>query len=125
VAFLHVVLFGQVLGGVALNIAGASCEYTASRFDPARREFSHSSYPAMWLATAAALASKTGRRSGSVLNAEQPFVFVEDGPEGPTEISVPAVRADSPVEALRIVSQHRRDGPKPSAIVNALRQQTR
>jgi hypothetical protein len=110
-AILHVVLFGQLLGAVTLNDAGAPSEYSAWRFEPAKREFGHSSYPAIWLGTAAALASKTGRRSLTVLDTESPFLYVEDGPDGPMEMPVPTARAESPVDALRIAAQHLRDQP--------------
>jgi len=106
IAMLHVVLFGQVLSAVALNNSGAPSEYSAWRFDPLGREFNHSSYPAIWLGWAAARASKTGRRSLTVLG-ETPFLYVEDGPEGPMEIPVTTVRAESPSDAMRIVAQHR------------------
>lgn len=108
IAMLHVVLFGQVLGAVALNNAGAPSEYSAWRFDPVAREFSHSSYPAIWLGWAAARASKLGHRSLTVFG-DKPFLYVEDGPEGPMEIPDPTLRADSLVDALRIVAQHQHD----------------
>jgi HNH endonuclease len=110
VAALHVVLFGQVLGAVPLNRAAAPSEYSAWRFDPVARDFAHSSYPAIWLATAAARAAREGRSSVTVLD-DEPFVFIEDGPEGPMEIPGPTLRADSPVDALRIVARHRRHQP--------------
>jgi hypothetical protein len=107
VAVLHVVLFGQVLGAVALNHAGAPSpsNYSAWRFDPVAHDFSHSSYPAIWLDTAAARAARSGRRSVAILN-DQPFVFIEDGPEGPMDIPGQTLRADSPADALRIVARH-------------------
>jgi hypothetical protein len=107
-AILYVVLFGQVLGAVAINNAGAPSEYSAWRFDPQQRVFSHSSYPAIYLATAAVRAEESGRRSVSVLDSEQSFIFIEDGPEGPKQIPGHTLSADSPVDALRIVAQHRR-----------------
>jgi hypothetical protein len=106
-AILYVVLFGQVLSAVPLNSAGAPSEWSAWRFDPLEREFSHSSYPAIWLATAASRAAREGRSSVTVLS-DSPFVFIEDGPKGPMDIPGPTIRADSPVDALRIVARHRR-----------------
>jgi hypothetical protein len=103
-AVLHVVLFGQVLGAVAINEAKASSEYSAWRFDPVAREFSHSSYPAIWLGTAAARASSTGRRSLTVLDG-QPFLYVEDGSDGPMDMPIPTIRADSPTDALSILAR--------------------
>jgi HNH endonuclease/SEC-C motif len=125
VAILHVVLFGQLLGAVALNNAGAPSEYSAWRFEPAKREFGHSSYPAIWLGTAAALASRTGRRSVSVLGTESPFLYVEDGPEGPMEIPAPTLRAESAVDALRIASRHLREEPSGLGSSGAEPQETR
>jgi HNH endonuclease/SEC-C motif len=113
VAVLHVVLFGQVLGAVPVNQAKAPSEYSAWRFDPVKRNFSHSSYPAIWLGTAAARASQTGRRSFTMLHG-QPFLYVEDGPGGPMDIPVPTVRADSPADALAIAARHA-DAKAPSA----------
>ena len=107
-AILYVVLFGQVLGAVVINNAGAPSEYSAWRFDPQRRDFGPSSYPAIWLGAAAARASATGRQSVTVLEPDHAFIFIEDGPEGPMGIPGPTQRADSPVDALRIVAQHRR-----------------
>lgn len=107
-AILYVVLFGQVLGAVAINNAGAASEYSAWRFDPQQRDFRPSSYPAIYLATAAVRAEESGRRSVSVLDGERSFIFVEDGPAGPMEIPGHTLPADSPVDALRIVAQHQR-----------------
>jgi hypothetical protein len=109
-AILYVVLFGQVLGAVAINRAGAPSEYSAWRFDPQQRDFGHSSYPAIWLGSAAARASATGRQSVTVLDPDRPFIFIEDGPERPMEIPAPTERADGPADALRIVAKHRRQG---------------
>jgi hypothetical protein len=105
-AILHVVLFGQVLGAVPINHADAPSEYSAWRFDPKKRNFSHSSYPAIYHAMVAVLATKTGRNAVSVLADDQSFTFIEDGPEGPMDFPVPTLRADSPVDALRIVANH-------------------
>lgn len=107
-AILYAVLFGQLLGAVAINAAGAASEYSAWRFEPTKREFNHSSYPAIWLGMAAALVSKTGRRSLSVVGTDNPFLYIEDGPEGPMDVPVPTQRAASAADALRIVAEHRR-----------------
>ena len=109
-AVLHVVLFGQVLGAVPINHAGARSPsmYTAWRFDPKKRDFSHTSYPAIWHAMVAMLATQTGRNVVSVLDPNRSFTFIEDGPEGPMDIPVPTRRADSPIDALRVVARHQR-----------------
>ena len=106
VAVLHVVLFGQLLGAVPINRTGAESEYSAWRFDPQKRDFSHSSYPAIWHAMAAVLATHTGRNVVSLLGGDTPFTFIEDGPQGPMDIPVPTVRADSPADGLRIIAKH-------------------
>jgi hypothetical protein len=105
-AVLHVVLFGQLLGAVPINGTGAESEYSAWRFDPQKRDFSHSSYPAIWHAMGAVLATQTGRNVVGLLGSDTPFTFIEDGPQGPMNIPVPTVRADSPADALRIIAKH-------------------
>ena len=122
-ALLHVVLFGQVLGAVAINNAGSASEYSAWRFDPTTRDFGHTTYPAIWYGTAAARASETGRRSLTILDGEHSFFYVEDGPDGPMEMPVPTRRADSPADALSIVAAHKR-GPAPAISDAACRRQT-
>lgn len=114
-AVLHVVLFGQLLGAVPINHAGAPSEYSAWRFNPENRDFGHSSYPAIWHAMTAVLATQSGRNVVSVLAEEQSFTFIADGPEGPMDIPVPTLRADSPTDALRIVAKHQRGAPTDSA----------
>jgi hypothetical protein len=106
VAVLHVVLFGQLLGAVPINRAGAESEYSAWRFEPQKRDFSHSSYPAIWHAMAAVLAIQTGRNVVSILGGDTPFTFIEDGSQGPMDIPVATVRVDSPADALRIIAKH-------------------
>ena len=44
----------------------------------------------------------------TVLDGDQSFIFIEDGPDGPMESLRIRCCADSPVDALRIVSEHRR-----------------
>lgn len=107
-AILHVVLFGQVLGAVPINHAGAPSpdQSTAWRFDPKKGDFSHTSYPAIWHAMVAVLAIRTGRNVVSGLDPKNSFTFIEDGPDGPMDIPVPTLRADSPVDALRVIAQH-------------------
>ena len=105
-AILHVVLFGQLLGAVPINRAGAASEYSAWRFEPKKREFGHSSYPAIYHGTVAAMATQTGRNVLSMMVGETPFTYIEDGPDGPMDIPVPTLRADSPADALRILTKH-------------------
>jgi hypothetical protein len=114
-AILHVVLFGQLLAAVPINHAGAASEYSAWRFNPEKRDFNHSSYPAIWHGMAAALATQGGRNVVSLLDDENSFTFIEDGPEGPMDIPLSTLRAESPIDALRIVAEHRRGGSSASA----------
>lgn len=107
-AILYVVLFGQVLGAVPINHVGAPSEYSAWRFDPHKRDFSHSSYPAVYHAMVAVRATETGRNAISLLDGDNSFTFIEDGTEGPMDIPVPTLRTDSPMDALRIVAKHER-----------------
>jgi hypothetical protein len=108
VAVLHVVLFGQLLGAVPINRAGVASDYSAWRFDPTKRDFNHSSYPAIYHAMVAVLATQSGRNAVTLLGGDTPFTFVEDGPHGPMDIPVSTLRAESPVDALRIVAKHQR-----------------
>jgi HNH endonuclease/SEC-C motif len=105
-AVLHVVIFGQVLGAVPINQAGAPSEYSAWRFDPKKRDFNHSSYPAIWHAMVAVLATQSGRNVVSVLAGKKPFTFIEDGAEGPMDIPVLTLRADSALDAVNIIARH-------------------
>lgn len=105
-AVLHAVLFGQLVGAVPMNRAGAASKYSAWRFEPQKRDFSHSSYPAIWHSMVAVLATQAGRNVVSMLDGEKPFTFIEDGPQGPMGIPVPSMRADSPADALRIIAKH-------------------
>ena len=57
--------------------------YTAWRFNPEKRDFSHTSYPAIYHAMVAVLATQTGRNVVSSLDPERSFTFIEDGPKDP------------------------------------------
>jgi SEC-C motif len=113
-AILHVVLFGQLLGAVPINKAGEPSEYSAWRFNPEKRDFNHSSYPAIWHGTVAALATRSGRNVVSVVDAENSFTYIEDGPNGPMDIPALTLRADSPADALRVFAKHRGGGTNPT-----------
>lgn len=54
----------------------------------------------------AVLATQTGRNVVSVLAGQKPFTFIEDGPDGPMDIPVPTLRADSPLDAGNIIARH-------------------
>jgi hypothetical protein len=57
------------------------------------------------------MATQAGRNVVSVLGGETLFTFIEDGPDGPMNIPVPTLRADSPADALRILTKHQ-SGPE-------------
>jgi SEC-C motif len=106
VAMLHVVLFGQLLGMVPINAAGTNTEFSGWRFDPMERTVSHSSHEAMWGGTAAARVTQTGRNVMTVFGTDgQPYMFVEDGPEGPMDLPGPTYRAESSADALRVIAE--------------------
>jgi hypothetical protein len=106
VSVLMIALFGQVIGAVPINDepppAGA---YSAWTLDPLARSVTQSSFPAVWLGTAAARMTAAGHNVVMVASGEHPFVFVEDGPDGPAEIPVPTTRAESPTHALKLVTE--------------------
>lgn len=106
VSVLMIALFGQVIGAVPINDkpppAGA---YSAWTLDPMARSVTQSSFPAVWLGTAAARMTAAGHNVVTVLSGDHPFMFVEDGPDGPAEIPVPTTRAESPSHALQLVSE--------------------
>ena len=79
----------------------------ARGFDPQKRDFSHSSYPAIWHAMVAARATQTGRNVVSLLGGDRRSMFIQDGPLGagwtyryrPCALTPPA-------DALRIIAKH-------------------
>jgi hypothetical protein len=107
-AVLMVVLFGQVLGAVPVSDEpppdGA---YSAWSLDPQERSFSRSSFPAIWFGTAAARLTKAGYNVLTVLDPKQPFMYVEDGQDGPANLPIPTMRADSPTHAFKILADAR------------------
>jgi hypothetical protein len=112
VAVLMVVLFGQVLGAVPVaNTKPPEGSYTAWSFDPVERTFHPSSYPAIWLGTAAARLNQAGSDVFSIAVGDLAAMFVPDGPDGPVDIPIPTVRAESPEEALQLLLDEHPDGP--------------
>lgn len=65
----------------------------------------------------AVLATQSGRNAASMLAGDQSFTFIEDGPEGPMDIPVPALRAESPLDALSIIAKHKQsDATAPTPV---------
>lgn len=104
-AVLMVVLFGQVLGAVPVNDLPAEAGPSAWSLDPRRRSWFPSNYPAIWLATAAARASRSGASPVLVAHPDHPVVFVPDGPAGPVDVGAPLERVASPAEAFNIAKR--------------------
>jgi hypothetical protein len=112
VAVLTVALFGQLLGAIPIATEqppqGA---YSAWGFDPVGRTFYRSSFPAIWLGAAAARVTRMGADAVAVMHPESPFIFIPDGPDGPVDLPISTVRADSPQHALEIVLASNPGGP--------------
>jgi SEC-C motif/HNH endonuclease len=106
VAMLHVVLFGQLLGMVPINTAGADAEFSGWRFDPVKRTVNHTTHEGMWAGTAAARATQSGRNVMTIIGTDgQPYTYVEDGPHGPMDIPGQTFRAESGADALRVIAE--------------------
>lgn len=122
VAVLMVVLFGQVLGAVpAANTKPPEGAYSAWSFDPVERKFHPSSYPAIWLGTAAARLTQEGSDVFSVAVGDRAVMFVPDGPDGPVEMPIPTVRTESPSEAIQLMLDEHPDGPLVDQLTAAAR----
>ncbi len=112
VAVLTVALFGQLLGAIPVATEQPTQgAYSAWGFDPVGRTFYRSSFPAIWLGAAAARVTQIGADAVAVMHPESPFIFIPDGPDGPVELPISTVRADSPQHALEIVLASNPDGP--------------
>lgn len=108
-AILMVALFGQVLGAVPVNDLPADGDPTAWSLDSQARTFYRSTYPAIWLGHAARRIQEAGGTPLIVAHPEHPFVYTPDGPDGPIELGVQTVRADSPTHAFEILRNHRQE----------------
>jgi hypothetical protein len=109
-----VALFGQVLGAVPLSdeIPPEGAE-TCWTLDPVARTFKRRQYEGVWGGTAAARLTKEGHNVVMVMS-DPPMMFVEDGPNGPAAMPVPAIRADSPADAFQKVLGDQLEGPATS-----------
>jgi hypothetical protein len=84
VSVLMIALFGQIIGAVPINgEPPPDGAYSAWTLDPLARSVTQSSFPAVWLGTAAARMTAAGHDVVMVPGGEHPFMFVEDGPDGP------------------------------------------
>jgi hypothetical protein len=111
VALLMFALFGQVIAAVPLSSERPSQgAYSAWSFDPRAHSFYRSSFPAIWLGSAAARITRTGRDVVSVADPERPFIFIPDGDAEPIELPIPTMRADSPTHAYHLVMALGRSG---------------
>lgn len=104
-------LFGQIIAAVPLSSERPpQGTYSAWSFDPGAHSFYRSSFPAIWLGSAAARITRTGRDVVSVADPERAFVFIPDGDAEPIELPIPTMRADSPTHAYQLVSALRNSG---------------
>jgi hypothetical protein len=115
-AVLGIVLFGQVQGAVPVgDLPGPSAEPSAWSLDPVTGEVARSSFPAIRFGTAAARLTNEGHDVVLIdAGKGEPYFFVADGPDGPAEMPIPTMRADSPEHGLELFEAARkaiRDGP--------------
>ena len=104
-AVLYIVLFGQLHGGVPVNASDAEIDKpSAWTLDPVRRTFPRSTSQALHMAAAARAAEKAGATPVMVAHPDHPFVFIPDGPDGPVDLGVKLMRADSPAHALELLT---------------------
>lgn len=107
-AVLLVALFGQVIGGVAINDLPAEADPSAWSFDPRARTFYRSTYPAIWLGNAARRIQEAGGTPYVIAAGDTPFVFTPDGPDGPVDLGVPTEHVESIDEAFEVARRPRR-----------------
>lgn len=102
-AVLMVVLFGQVLGAIPVNDLPAPFgDPSAWSIDPHSSALHRSTYPAVKYGTAMAKLTKAGHNVVLIERGPgaEPFFFVEDSPDGPADLPIPTVRADSPTDGF-------------------------
>jgi 5-methylcytosine-specific restriction endonuclease McrA len=102
-AVLMVSLFGQVLGAVPVaNQPGPAGDPSAWSLDPLTGTLHRSTYPAIKYGTAVAKLTRAGHNVVLIDRGPdaEPFFFVEDGPDGPADMPIPTIRANSPTDAL-------------------------
>jgi hypothetical protein len=111
---LHVVLFGQVLGGVPVNDMPAEAYPSAWSLDPHSRggenRVHRSTFQALWMANAARRANQKGAAPVFVADPDHPFLYIPDGPDGPVELGVSLPRVDSPADGLALAKRLTEEG---------------
>jgi hypothetical protein len=113
---LYIVLFGQLHGGVPVNASDAEIDMpSAWSLDPLQRTFHRSTFQALHLVSAARAAEKAGVTPLIVGHPDHPFVYIPDGPDGPVDLGVELMRADSPAHALELLSEPDPDTDDPVA----------
>jgi hypothetical protein len=116
-AVLMVALFGQVLGAVPVNDLPATGDPSAWSFDPSEGSYFRSTYPAIWLASAARRINQAGGTPVLVGHPDYPFIFTPDGPDGPIDLGIKTFRAESAIDALRVAREiHERENDPPQPI---------
>jgi hypothetical protein len=110
-AILMIVLFGQVQGAVPVgDIPGPQAEPSAWSLDPLAGEVHRSTYPAVKVGTAMARLTQEGHDVLTVdVGEAEPLLYIADGPEGPANLPIPTIRADSPAHGLELFQRALRD----------------
>lgn len=110
-AVLMIVLFGQVRGAVPVGvIPGPTAEPSAWSLDPLAGLVDRSTHPAVKVGTAAARLTQEGHDVVSVeVGGKEPFLYIADGPNGPADLPIPTIRADSPAHGFELFQRALRD----------------
>jgi len=110
-AVLMIVLFGQVQGAVPVgDIPGPRPEPSAWSLDPLTGEVHRSTYPAVKVGTAMARLTKEGHNVLTMdVGEEEPLLYIADGPDGPADLPIPTMRADSPAHGWELYQRARQD----------------
>jgi hypothetical protein len=107
-AVLMVVLFGQVQGAVPVgDLPGPTPDPSAWSIDPLVGRVEHSTYPAVRFGTAVAQLTQEGHDVMAFADPEYPFFYVADGPNGPADLPIPTMRANSPAHGLELFNRAR------------------
>jgi hypothetical protein len=110
-AVLMIVLFGQVQGAVPVaDVPGPEAEPSAWSLDPLAGRVERSTYPAVKVGTAAARLTQEGHDVVTVdVGGKEPFLYIADGPDGPADLPIPTIRADSPAHGFELFQRALRD----------------
>jgi hypothetical protein len=108
-AVLMVVLFGQVQGAVPIgDLPGPTANPSAWSIDPLVGRVERSTYPAVKFGTAMAQLTQEGHDVVAFADPERPFFFIADGPNGPADLPIPTMRANSPAHGLELFNHAQR-----------------